>query len=317
MNLGLTISSTIALAKEPGDGQKEATESASYFGPLTTIKKIGEGTNLKSFIESGQHPDAPPDYQQPGIGAATSPIFFVLDFFRYVVSSIALIVIVIQAIKLVSTANDEEAGKAKTTLIVGTIGLLIIQVADEAVKKMFFGEQGDAFEDVVTTQIYAEETGIYLRGIIGLVEAFVGAVAVFVIVLRGFLLITSVGEEEATTKAKKHILYALVGIAAIILSEVIVRGVVFPAAGQELPDVQKGRYIIVQLTNYLAGFIAILSFAGLFYGGYSYVTSAGNEEVNDKVKRIIIGAVIALILSLGAIALVNTFLNIVPPVSPI
>lgn len=294
MTLGLTIYANFAIAQEA-------------LGPLKQLQSIGEGTGPTTT-----HPDAPPDYAQPGVGTATSPIYFALDLFRYIVSGVALVIIIIQAIKLVSTANDEEAGKAKTTLIVGTIGLLVIQVADAAVKKMFFGEQGEAFEDVATTELYAGETVKYLRGIIGLVEIFVGAVAVLVIVIRGILVITSVGEEEAVTKAKKHIIYALVGIATVILSEVVVRGVVFPEAGKELPDVAAGRFILVNITNYLAGFVAILSFAGLFYGGYRYVTAAGDEEMNEKIKKLIMGAFIALILSLGAFALVNTVLELPP-----
>lgn len=299
MTLGLTIYADFVAIADQG----------SIATPLEMLKDVGEETGQQGFT-TGQHPDAPPDYAQPGIGTATSPIYFAIDMFRYVVSGLALIIIVIQAIKLVSTANDEEAGKAKTTLIVGTIGLLVIQVADVAVKKMFFGEQGEAFSDVSTTELYAEETTRYLRGIIGLVEIFIGAVAVLVIIIRGILVITSVGEEEAITKAKKHIIYALVGIAAVILSEVVVRGVIFPEAGKALPDVQAGRFILINIINYLSGFVAILAFVGLFYGGYRYVISAGDEEMNEKIKKLIIGALIALILSLGAFALVNTVLDI-------
>lgn len=278
--------------------------------PLDTLKSTAEDTGQQSFTTSGQHPEAPPDYKQAGVGTATSPIYFAIDMFRYMVSGVALIIIVIQAIKLVATANDEEAGKAKITLIVGTMGLLVIQVADQVVKKMFFGEQGEAFEDVSTTEIYAGETTRYLRGIIGLVELFIGASAVLIIVIRGILVITSAGEEEAITKAKNHIIYALVGIAAVILSEVVVRGVIFPEAGKELPDVEAGRFILVNIINYLSGFVAILSFAGLFYGGYRYVMAAGDEEMNEKIKKLILGAFIALMVSLGAFALVNTVLDI-------
>ncbi len=299
MTLGLTLyANYVAVA-----------DQVSIVSPLEQLQLVGDGTGQQSFT-TGQHPDAPPDYAQPGVGTATSPIYFALDLFRYVVSGLALLVIVAQAIKLVSTANDEEAGKAKTTLIVGTMGLLIIQVADAAVKKMFFGEQGEAFESVSTTELYAEETTKYLRGIIGLVEIFVGAAAVLVIVIRGIMVITSVGEEEAITKAKKHIIYALVGIATVILSEVVVRGVIFPEAGKELPDVQAGRFILINIINYLSGFVAIMAFVGLFYGGYRYVMSAGDEEMNEKIKKLIIGALIALLLSLGAFALVNTVLDI-------
>ncbi len=279
--------------------------------PIEAIQKIGEETGLPDFYETGQHPDAPPDFGTPGVGTATSPIYFALDLFRYVVSGIALIVSIIAAVNLVSTASEEEAGKAKTTLLVGIIGLLVIQLADTAVKKMFFGEQGQALEEGYAP-IYAEETVNQIRGIIGFVEAFVGVMAVFVIVLRGFTLMTSAGEEEEITKAKTHILWALFGVAAIILSEVIVRGVIFPEAGNELPDINRGRFVIITIINYLSGFISIFAFATLFYGGYRYVVSAGNEEETEKFKKIIMSAALALLLTLGAFALVNTLVKFEP-----
>lgn len=303
INLALTIQMTVA----------NAQEGAEYIGPLREIQEIGEETGLPGFVETGQHPEAPPDYLQEGVGTATSPIFFAIDFFRYVVSGIAIIVIVIQAIKLITTTNEEEASKAKTTLIVGGIGLIVIQLADVAVKRMFFGEQGEAFEDIATTQIYAEETVSQIRGVIGFVEAFVGAIAVLVIVIRGFTLITSGGNEEAMTKAKNHVIYATVGLVVVLLSEVVVRGVIFPEAGEELPDVDKAKFVIINITNYLAGFISILAFLVLFYGGYRYVVSAGEEEATERVKKIITGAVIALVLALGAFALVNTLIEFEEP----
>jgi len=326
INLILTISTTIVYAQddatrggtvggedpEPRSRTEDVAETDGFFGPLSTVKEVGENTQLEGF-ETGQHPDAPPDFLQEGVGTATSPIYFAIDLFRYAMSGVALIVIVIQAIKLVSTANDEEAGKAKTTLLVGIIGLLIIQLADVIVKQMFFGEQGEAFEDPVSAEIFAESSVEQLRGIIGFVQVFVGAAAVLVIVLRGFMLITSGGDEEGMTKAKKHLLYAIVGLFVVILSEVVVRGVIFPEGGQELPDAERGAFIIISITNYLAGFVAILAFVTLFYGGYKYVVSAGNEEETENVKKIFIGATIALILALGAFALVNTLLKFEQP----
>jgi hypothetical protein len=300
INLALTLQMGMAMAD-------------SIQNPLDTLKEVGSGTGLPDFTSSGQHPDAPPDYLQKGVGTVTSPILFALDIFRYAVSGIALVVVIIAAINLISTASDEEATKAKEAMVVGVIGLLVIQFADPLVKKMLFGEQGEAFQDLATSQVYAKESVKQLRGIIGFVQVFVAAVATFVIVIRGFMLITSAGEEEEMTKTKKHILYAIVGIVAVALSEVVVRGVIFPDAGQALPDVSKGNFIIIQLTNYLAGFVSILAFLGLFYGGYSYVVSGGNEEVTEKVKKIILGSLIALLISLGAFALVNTVIKLEPP----
>ncbi len=296
-----SVSTSIALANQ-----------TQFTGPITDIQKIGEKTQLENFDATGQHPDAPSDYITPGVGTVSSPVLFAIDLFRYAISGIAMLVIVIQSIKLVSTASEEEATQAKTTLIMGVIGLLVIQMANVLVKNVFFGEQGEAFQDIANAQIYGEEGLVQIRGIIGFVEAFLGIASVLVLVIRGFTLITSTGEEEEMAKAKTHVLYAIVGLAIVALSEVLVRGIVFPEAGQVLPDAERGKFVIVELTNFIAGFISLLAFVALFYAGYKYVASAGNEEETEKVKKVFVSAVIAIVLSMGAFALINTLVRFEP-----
>lgn len=305
MNLGLTIRMAIVNAQTPA----APPDNSSTYSPLEYLEIIGDKTKLPNYTSEGVHPDAAAEVK-PGVAAVTSPIYFALDMFRYVISSIAFVVIIIAAIRLVSTANDEEAGKAKKSLLVGIIGLLFVQLADVIVKKAFFGEQGEAFQDVATAKLYAEETTSQIRGIIGFLEIFLGSIAVLVIIIKAFQLITSGGNEEEIGKTKKHIIYAAVGLVVVGLSEVVVRGFIFPAGGSELPKTEVGKKLIIGITNYLAGFVAIFAFIMLFYGGYRYVVSGGEDEVKEKVKKIIYGAVMALILALGAFAIVNTVLQV-------
>lgn len=308
INLALTIQMAVVNTQ----AYAEVKSPSSFLNQIGNEKETG----LSSF-QTGQHPDAPPDYAQPGVGAVTSPVYFAIDMFRYAISGLALLVIIISAIKLVSVSSEEDAGKVKNTLIYGIIGLLMVQLADVIVKKMFFGETGDAFEDAATAELYAEESVLQIRGIIGFVEIFVGAVAVLIIIIRGFMLITNPGDEEGTTKIKNHIIYALVGLLAVGLSEIVVRGFIFPDAGESLPDTEKGKQIIIMLTNYLAGFISVISFLMLLYAGFQYVTSGGEEETKEKVKKIFTGALIALLLALGAFAAVHTLVKFEEPADTI
>lgn len=280
--------------------------------PLNSIQEVGEKTQLPSFTATGQHPDAPPDYLQPGVGTLTSPAFFALDLFRYAMSAIATFVVITQAIRLVARSDDEEASKAKNVLLYGIIGLILIQVADYAVKEIFFGEQGDTFESLAFAQEDAE-TGIsFFRSIAGLINIFLGTFAVMVIVIRGFTLIISAGSEESISAAKRHVIYAIVGLVAVGLSELIVRGFIFPDQGESLPDVRTGQQIIAMVTNYVASFIIIFTFVVLAYIGYRYVVSGGNEEVTEKIKKTFFGSIVALLLAFGAFAIVNTVLDLEP-----
>jgi hypothetical protein len=291
------------------------------YSPVEWLRQVGGEVKhndkeiMPSFDVTGGHPDAPPGFEA-GVSAATSPLLFVIDFLRYLMSGIAFIVVVVYAIKLITKANEEEMTKIKTGLIMAIVGLLVIQLADPLVKKMFFGEQGEALENIGVAELYAEETLSYIRGIIGLLHIFLGSVAVLVLVITGIKLIVSAGEEEEQTKAKKHVLYAVVGLAIVGISELVVRGFVFPKAGESLPDVNVGRKIIVDITNFLSGFIAIIAFVMLFFAGYKYVVSGGKEEETENVKKLVTAAVLGLVVALAAFALVNTLLDIGAPVIP-
>jgi hypothetical protein len=312
VNLVLTVNLGMALAADPTDCTAGGSGQFQV-GPQCELLKVGKYTNLPSFL-TGQHKDAPGDYQQPGIGEVTSPIYFALDVFRYFISGIAMIVVIIAAIRLVSNSAPEEADKARNTLVYGILGLLLIQLASVIVKQMFFGEQGEAFSDAGNVEIFGEAANAQLRGVIGFMNFFVAAGAVLVIVIRGIVIITSAGEEEAMGKAKKHITYAAIGLIASGLSELVVRGFIFPDNGATMPDIDKGKQIIIMMTNFITGFMAIASFLTLFYAGYLYVVSVGKDEATEKVKKLFTAAVIALLLTAGAYAMVNTFVKFETPV---
>ncbi len=310
----LALSINIAYANNPAPAPAP-TKPGDVFTPVEYIKQIGKETGLPDFDTTGQHPDSTGAIE-PGASTVASPIYFIIDLLRLVINTIAFVIVIISAVKLISTSTEEEAGKAKSSLLVGLLGLIVINLADVIVKKMFFGEQGEAFEDMGTAKLFAEESVSQIRGIIGFLELFIGVVAVLVIIIRGFTLVTSAGDEEKVGAAKKHVAYALVGLAIVGLAEVIVRGVVFPDAGAKLPNVGLAKVLIVKITNFLSGFIAILAFIMLFFSGYRYVTSGGEEEVKEKVKKTFLSSIIALALALGAFAAVNTLITLDGTVGP-
>lgn len=313
MNLGLTLSMGIAIAGGPVEDPCAASSNSQFqVGPQCALYKAGSITGLPSFL-TGQHKDAPNDYMQEGSGTVTSPIYFALDVFRFAISGIAMIVVIIAAMKLIASSSPEEATKARNSLVYGVIGLIIIQMADVIVKKMFFGEQGEAFDDPATAEMFGEESAAQLRGVVGFMNAFIAGVAVLVIVIRGVMVITSAGEEEAMGKAKKHVTYAAFGLLAAGLSDLIIRGFIFPENGSKMPAIDKGKEILVMLTNYLSGFIALGAFMALFYAGYLYVVSAGKDEATEKVKKLFTSALIALVLALGSFAAVNTLVKFEKP----
>lgn len=312
MNLGLTLSIAVANAGTPDPCAQGGDSKQFQVGPQCALSKAGKYTGLPDFL-TGQHKDAPADYLQKGVGAATSPIYFALDVFRFFISGIAMIVVIIAAIRLIANSTPEQAEKARNSLVYGIVGLLIVQLADTIVKKMFFGEQGEAFDEPAMAEEFGKASSAQIRGIVGFMNLFLAAGAVLVIVIRGFMVLTSAGEEEALGKAKKHIMYAAFGLLAAGLSELIIRGFVFPEDGSKLHDIQTGKQILVMITNYVSGFIALAAFLSLFYAGYLYVVSGGKDEAKETVKKLFLGSVIALVLAAGTFAAVNTLVKFEKP----
>lgn len=61
---------------------------------------------------------------------------------------------------------------------------------------------------------------------INLVSAIAGVLAVIMIIVAGFRYVTSGGNEQSVAAAKKTLLYAVIGLAIVALSQIIVRFVV-------------------------------------------------------------------------------------------
>lgn len=296
--------------KAEKEAQGEEIITTGIFTPEQILSEIGgTGENGLNPYTVGQHPDSPPDFEQPGVGAISSPLYYTIDLFRLIMSGVAIIMVMYMAIRLVTTANADEYKKVKLGLIMSIFGFILIQVADVAVKDMFFGEYGEAFGDLTAAKDYATESTAQIRGIIGIIHIFLASIAVFIIIIRGFFLLSGMGNEDEIGKTKSQIIYAVIGIMVVGLSEIIVRGFIFPDNGASLPNINTGKNIAIMITNYVSGFIAVFAFATLFYGGYKYVISGGNDEAKDLVKKIILSATIALFLSLGAFAIVNTIIQ--------
>lgn len=60
--------------------------------------------------------------------------------------------------------------------------------------------------------------------------------------------------------------------------------------------------------NFFLGFLGFLATAMIIYGGFLYVTAAGNQEKTDQGKKIIMYSVVGILIILVSFAIVNTVL---------
>lgn len=77
-----------------------------------------------------------------------------------------------------------------------------------------------------------------------------------------------------------------------------------------LTRASNARDFIRNVLNFALTFLGIVALAIVIYGGFLYVTSAGNEEQSGKGKKAVTYAAIGIIIILGSFALVNTLLTL-------
>lgn len=112
--------------------------------------------------------------------------------------------------------------------------------------------------------------------------------------------------------------------ALTILGLMVVNALSLPVASaqaidatQDQPEIIRGlsggqtglRGIVLTIINFFLGFLGLLAVVMIIYGGFLYVSSAGNEENVGKAKKILIYAAIGIILIIASFALVNTILT--------
>lgn len=285
--------------------------------PIDVLSKMIEGSSTTGDASggSGLTKFAGKFHKQssvePGADLITSVVFYVIDFAKYLLGGIAVLYFMFAGFKLVTAEAkiDEESEKQKQNMKYIIYGLILVIIADELVTKVFFGEYGECLASASNAKECAKGGSTLIKGLYSFVFAIIATLAVFVLVLSGFRLATSAGEEETINKQKRHITMAILGILISGIAEFAIKGIIFPEGGQKGIDVAKAQKLVANFTNFISAFIGAAAFAMLFYGGYLYVVSAGNEEKTGKAKKIILGAIIGIIIAIAAYGIVATITN--------
>ena len=71
------------------------------------------------------------------------------------------------------------------------------------------------------------------------------------------------------------------------------------------------RQIVLKMINWVLLFLGLTATGFLIYGGFLYITSAGNDENVNKAKKLITFAAVGIIVILLAAVLVNALIDMV------
>jgi len=132
------------------------------------------------------------------------------------------------------------------------------------------------------------------------------AIALMVnIVIQGFRLVLSQGEQEYIDRARKRLFMSFVGAMLVILAQAIVVAV-NPGMGANLNGLTDEG---MGIANFLLAFVGTGAVIAIIIAGIFLVVSV-DESLKEKAKTIIKSSIIALLVVLVSYALVNTFINI-------
>lgn len=285
-----------SLAYAAGDASQPINALDQVIGnDKTTLSNFGDRFHELSSTE-------------PGADAITSIIFIAIDFLKYVLGTVAVVFATISGVKLVAAGGkvDEVSEKEKDALKYIFYGLVVVMIADQLVTKVFFGQYGECITSASNAQACAATGSTLIKGIYSFIMALMASISILIIVMAAFRMIMAYGNEDDIGKQKRHIGAALIALLISGVAEFVVKGIVFPEGGTQGINVAGAQGLVYSFTNFVAGFIGTAAFLVLFYGGYLYVTSFGNEEETGKAKKIIAGAVIGILIALGSFAVVTT-----------
>ncbi len=238
---------------------------------------------------------------------------------QYILGGLALIMIGASAFRIIQAVGDEETIKsARKSIVWAAIGLIIAGGSTLFIDQVFAPKT--ALLDENTGVISADLNTVLTTGqdqaralILNYVkyfQTFIGAGAIFMLFLAGFKMVSAAGNEEVVTKQRKMITWVFMGLAVILVSEGFVN--VFMPNAVEFNSKTAILNFSAQMggfTNFLLTFASGIAVLALIVGAVYISSAVANPEQAEKGKKIILSAILGLIITFSAFALVNTVLS--------
>lgn len=239
---------------------------------------------------------------------------------QYILGGVALLTMGISAFRIITAVGDEETIKnSRKSLVWATIGLLVagasVILVDNVIAPtaVLRSSVDPLAQHAALLAAGGSQAKIFVLNYVKYFQTFIGAMAVFMLFLAGFKMVSAGGEEEVINKQKKMITWIFMGLAVILVAEVFVT-IFMPATGG-LGEAQIASFSaqIGGFTNFLLTFSGILAVLALVVGALYVSTSAFNAEQAEKGKKILLAAALGLILTISAYAVVNTIFSSANP----
>ena len=194
-----------------------------FAGEISRIFSVGEcpqiaqlpGTSNLTCIKGGFLKDPNAILSRTTMFNQTTQI--AITFIKYTIGGLAILMMMRNAFRLVTNGGGDEIEIDKKNLIWSAIGLFMIIVADNIVNNVVFKIDTSKYPPQGAPQP-AIDYGQGIKEIIGFTNFLVTLMspfAILMLIVGGIMYVTSAGDEEAQSKAKRIITLALVGLLII------------------------------------------------------------------------------------------------------
>ena len=261
--------------------------------------------------------------------AISRVIFRFIDIFRYVISAIAVIFVVMAGVKLVT--QGEEQGKKQLDVIRDiVVGIVTMNIAGEIVTRVF-GAVGEK-EDIAnrsTMEFLAKFQGeqaakavpfefseTVIFPLMQFFLAFLAAFSILFLIISAFRIITSQGDPAKVAEAQKLVMNTGIGLGVILMANAFVQAVYgipmgdIGGPGDITPDLQSGIVHAMTAVNYLLSSMALACLVSLIYAGVLIFTARENDAQRKKGMTVVRFTFIALIIAMSSYTIISALIRI-------
>jgi len=238
-------------------------------------------------------------------------ILFYIKVIIGIVSSLYLVIMIANVI--IARGDETEIEKSKNAILYIILGFFILMLGDKFYE--IFDLTGETESGNVAGNNFIANPGatisnfqnsayapvfLYARNIVSIV-------AIFFIIISGWKMITAQGDDSAYQKEKNKLIYSIIAIIIIIMSEVLM--LTFVGVGYENgninPNISQGIVIIASIINFILTIVGVIAVAYLILGGFYYIRNVHGEKTAEQGKAIVVNTIIALVIIFSAKVIVN------------
>jgi len=167
------------------------------------------------------------------------------------------------------------------------------------------GMQASGFGNPITPNTIEQ----VLSSIWAYLSGIAGAIAVIFIIIGGVMYMLSGGSQEATERAKKTVIYALIGLAIVLAAPLFYQEIkAILGGGSPGSALQQVLMNVLRLLLSIVGFLAIIS---MVIGAIWMFTAVGDEEKYELGKKTATYSIIGLVIAVAALLLAQQVVSLI------